>query len=82
MQGPQIYQPKFGPTYRVSFSTSIGLLVCTVISVSTTWFFVRRGDQQRAAGIDNHDVGSASPDSASQDATSDGLEEKARDVKA
>jgi hypothetical protein len=81
VQGPQIYQPKFGPTYRVSFSTSIGLLVCTVISVSTTWFFVRRGDQQRGADVDNQDVGSATPDSASQDATSDGLKEGNRDVK-
>lgn len=46
--GPQIYQPKFGPTYRVSFSTSIGLLSCTVISVAVTWWFVVRGDKQRA----------------------------------
>ncbi|KAH7196419.1 high-affinity nicotinic acid transporter [Fusarium flagelliforme] len=45
--GPQIYQSKFGPTYRVSFSTSIGLLVGTVISVIATWFFVRRGDKKQ-----------------------------------
>lgn len=48
IQGPQIYQPKFGPTYRVSFSTSIGLLCCTVLSVATTWFFVIKGDRKRA----------------------------------
>ncbi|RGP65276.1 high-affinity nicotinic acid transporter [Fusarium longipes] len=46
--GPQIYQSKFGPTYRVSFSTSIGLLVGTVLSVLATWFFVRRGDKKQA----------------------------------
>jgi hypothetical protein len=46
--GPQIYQPKFGPTYRVSFATSIGLLSCTIISVATSWYFVVQGDRLRA----------------------------------
>ena len=43
--GPQIYQLKFGPTYRVSFATSIGLLSGTVAAVATTWFFVVKGDR-------------------------------------
>ncbi|KAH6695450.1 major facilitator superfamily domain-containing protein [Plectosphaerella plurivora] len=46
--GPQIYQPKFGPTYRVSFATSIGLLSCTIVSVATSWYFVVKGDRLRA----------------------------------
>jgi hypothetical protein len=46
--GPQIYQPKFGPTYRVSFATSIALLSCTIISVATSWYFVVKGDRLRA----------------------------------
>ncbi|KAH8174427.1 major facilitator superfamily protein [Sarocladium implicatum] len=63
--GPQIYQPKFGPTYRVSFSTSIGLLACTVLSVLTTWFFVRRGDKKRA--IQDSNRGSAEVDETRQE---------------
>ncbi|KAH7305314.1 high-affinity nicotinic acid transporter [Stachybotrys elegans] len=46
--GPQIYQSKFGPTYRVSFSTSIGLLCGTVISLLVTWYLVVKGDKFRA----------------------------------
>jgi len=34
--GPQIYQPKFGPTYRVSFVYSTALLAMCVGAVSTT----------------------------------------------
>ncbi|KAL0936206.1 high-affinity nicotinic acid transporter [Colletotrichum truncatum] len=44
--GPQIYQPKFGPTYRVSYSCSIGLLCGTLLSVSSAWYFVARQDKQ------------------------------------
>ncbi|KAF2751438.1 MFS general substrate transporter [Sporormia fimetaria CBS 119925] len=46
--GPQIYQPKFGPTYRVSFICSICLLSATLGAVLTSWFFVARGDKKRA----------------------------------
>lgn len=45
--GPQIYQPKFGPTYRVSYSASIGILCATVLSVFAAWFFVAREDRKR-----------------------------------
>lgn len=46
--GPQIYQPKFGPTYRVSYCCSIGLLTACLAAVCTSWFFVRRGDRKEA----------------------------------
>ncbi|KAK2031773.1 high-affinity nicotinic acid transporter [Colletotrichum zoysiae] len=42
--GPQIYQPKFGPTYRVSYSCSIGLLCGTLLAVSVAWLLVARQD--------------------------------------
>ncbi|KAK2055601.1 high-affinity nicotinic acid transporter [Colletotrichum caudatum] len=42
--GPQIYQPKFGPTYRVSYSCSIGLLCGTLLAVSAAWLLVARQD--------------------------------------
>ncbi|KAF6804863.1 high-affinity nicotinic acid transporter [Colletotrichum sojae] len=47
--GPQIYQPRFGPTYRVSYSCSIGLLCGTLLAVSSAWYFVKRQDKQQAA---------------------------------
>ncbi|KAK2007942.1 high-affinity nicotinic acid transporter [Colletotrichum eremochloae] len=43
--GPQIYQPKFGPTYHVSYSCSIGLLCGTLLAVSVAWLFVSRQDR-------------------------------------
>ncbi|KAM5354736.1 hypothetical protein ACJ41O_001383 [Fusarium nematophilum] len=45
--GPQIYQPKFGSTYRISYGTSIGLVSCTVVAVSTSWYFVVQGDRKK-----------------------------------
>ncbi|OHE98162.1 high-affinity nicotinic acid transporter [Colletotrichum orchidophilum] len=42
--GPQIYQSRFGPTYRVSYACSIGLLCGTLLAVSAAWFFVVRKD--------------------------------------
>ncbi|KAF4338259.1 high-affinity nicotinic acid transporter [Fusarium beomiforme] len=80
--GPQIYQAKFGPTYRVSFSTSIGLLVCTVISVLTTWFFVKRGDKKRAFDESSTGPRELNTHSDLQDGVSDGLESKAGGDKA
>lgn len=47
-QGPQVYQTKFGPSYRVSYCTSIGLLIFTVIMICVTWFIVSRKDKRRA----------------------------------
>ncbi|KAK2041844.1 MFS general substrate transporter [Colletotrichum somersetense] len=40
----RIYQPKFGPTYRVSYSCSIGLLCGTLLAVSVPWLLVARQD--------------------------------------
>lgn len=49
--GPQIYQLKFGPTYRVSYCCSIGLLSACLAAVCTSWFFVRRGDLKEAGKV-------------------------------
>ena len=40
--GPQVYQSRFGPEYRVSYATSIGLLVGAVGMIAATWWLVRR----------------------------------------
>lgn len=40
--GPQVYQSRFGPEYRVSYATSIGLLVGAVGMIAVTWWLVRR----------------------------------------
>ena len=40
--GPQVYQSRFGPEYRVSYATSIGLLVGAVAMIAGTWWLVRR----------------------------------------
>ncbi|KZM28224.1 uncharacterized protein EKO05_0011030 [Ascochyta rabiei] len=45
--GPQIYQPKFGPAYRVSYICSIALLVTCVGAVLTSWVFVMKDDRRR-----------------------------------
>ncbi|KAF1946825.1 MFS general substrate transporter [Clathrospora elynae] len=47
--GPQIYRPKFGPTYRVSYICSIALLATCLGTVLTSWFFVMKDDKMRAA---------------------------------
>jgi hypothetical protein len=49
-QGPQIYQSKFGPTYRVSYLSSIGLLCGTMLALLLTWFLVARQDKQTDGG--------------------------------
>jgi hypothetical protein len=38
--GPQVYQAKFGPEYRVSYATSIGLLVGAVGAIGATWWIL------------------------------------------
>ncbi|PSS21951.1 hypothetical protein M430DRAFT_136699 [Amorphotheca resinae ATCC 22711] len=42
--GPQIYQSKFGPTYRVSYGCSVGLLVGCILMIISTWYLVWRRD--------------------------------------
>lgn len=44
--GPQVYQPKFGPDYKVSFSCSIGLLAGAIASISVTWYLVAKRDRR------------------------------------
>jgi hypothetical protein len=57
--GPQIYQSKFGPTYKVSYSASIGLLVGALFAISTAWVLVKRGDSK---GAQNDIEGASSAD--------------------
>lgn len=45
--GPQVYQSKFGPSYKVSFAVSIGLLAGAVLSIAQTWYLVRRRDARK-----------------------------------
>jgi hypothetical protein len=52
--GPQIYQAKFGPTYRVSYICSIALLSTCLGAVLTSWFFVAKDDKATV----KEDVGS------------------------
>lgn len=54
-----MYQPKFGPSYRVSYSTSIGLLTVTVATIGLTWFLVNRQDKRAevAAVVEGESVG-------------------------
>jgi hypothetical protein len=40
--GPQVYQARFGPGYRVSYAVSIGLLVGAVGMIGGTGWVVRR----------------------------------------
>lgn len=53
--GPLVYQSKFGPLYRVSFSVSIGLLVGAIGAISATWYLVRKQDAKRAKQGHNAD---------------------------
>ena len=45
--GPQVYQPKFGPNYKVSFACSIGLLSGAIASIAATWYLVAKKDRSR-----------------------------------
>lgn len=40
--GPQVYQSRFGPEYKVSYATSIGLLIGAVVMIAGTWILLRR----------------------------------------
>ena len=53
--GPQVYQSKFGPRYKVSFCVSIGMLVGAIVSISVTWYLVNKKDQQRRH-VDEEDL--------------------------
>ncbi|KAF4884651.1 MFS transporter prlL [Colletotrichum fructicola] len=61
--GPQIYQPKFGPSYRISYSCSIGLLCGTLLAVSSAWFFVTKEDKKDASA---HNGSDATPEEQTQ----------------
>ena len=43
--GPEVYQSKFGPGYKISFCVSIGMLVGAIAAISSTWYLVRRRDR-------------------------------------
>ncbi len=55
--GPQVYQPKFGPNYKVSFSCSIGLLAGAIASISVTWYLVAKQDRARNTSLEGVDAG-------------------------
>jgi len=40
--GPQLYQSRFGPTYQVSFVTSIGLLAVCILATVASWAMLKR----------------------------------------
>ncbi|BDD63758.1 hypothetical protein MAP00_008621 [Monascus purpureus] len=44
--GPQVYQTKFGPSYRVSYAASVGLLAGSVACIGASWWLIRRGDRR------------------------------------
>lgn len=54
--GPQIYNLKFGPTYKVSYCVSIGLLAGTIASILVTWYTVARADRRAARGVLEEDI--------------------------
>lgn len=70
-QGPQVYQTKFGPSYRVSYCTSIALLTVTVIMILFTWFLVSKKDKrittQSRAAEDGEIGGGVFSDAAKKD---------------
>lgn len=45
--GPRVYQSKYGPSYKVSFSASIGLLVGAIVAIAASWLLVRRQDRRK-----------------------------------
>ncbi|KAK4500084.1 hypothetical protein PRZ48_008270 [Zasmidium cellare] len=47
--GPQVFQSRFGPTYKVSYSASIGLLVGAILSIAASWYLVRKQDRREKA---------------------------------
>ncbi|KAF2169082.1 hypothetical protein M409DRAFT_65369 [Zasmidium cellare ATCC 36951] len=51
--GPQVFQSRFGPTYKVSYSVSIGLLAGAIVSIAASWYLVRKQDRRDAAKEEN-----------------------------
>ncbi|SMY26146.1 unnamed protein product [Zymoseptoria tritici ST99CH_1A5] len=47
--GPQVYQTRFGPTYKVSFAVSIGLLAGAIAAICVTWWIVDGRDRARTS---------------------------------
>jgi hypothetical protein len=37
-----VYQTRFGPEYRISYATSIGLLVGVVVMIAATWWLISK----------------------------------------
>lgn len=44
--GPQIYQSKFGPTYRFSYICSIALLATCIGAITISWFLTAKDDRK------------------------------------
>lgn len=55
LAGPHIYQTKFGPSYRTSYTICIGLVAVTILAIAFTWIIVRRRESaaqtQWTAGV-------------------------------
>ncbi|KAK6398719.1 hypothetical protein LTR65_000272 [Meristemomyces frigidus] len=54
--GPQVYQSKFGPTYRISYSVSLALLAAAIASIVATWILVKKRDAQPSQHASLQDV--------------------------
>lgn len=55
--GPQIYQNKFGPTYKVSYGCSVGLLTGCTFCIALAWYLVNKDDARRAK-LEEEDIAS------------------------
>ncbi|KUI69211.1 hypothetical protein VM1G_04905 [Cytospora mali] len=60
--GPQLYQSKFGPSYKVSYCISIGLLIVTALTMCLTWFLISRKDKRARLAISNQEENVESSD--------------------
>jgi predicted MFS family arabinose efflux permease len=47
--GPQLYQTRFGPEYKLSFSVSIAMLAGAVAMMGASWYLVSRRDKKETA---------------------------------
>ncbi|KAK0275675.1 hypothetical protein LTR35_010945 [Friedmanniomyces endolithicus] len=50
--GPQIYQSRFGPGYRISFTVSLGVLAVTIAAMIASWSLIRRMDARKASEVE------------------------------
>lgn len=57
--GPLVYQPKFGPTYKVSFSASIGLVSTAVVFICITWYIIAKRDRAERDKAEDQTVAGA-----------------------